>query len=276
MTPEAIPFDLERKRQEDREIRKQFRALVDLLKKLPPARRGRAQARFAQRLIDRPFILETPRGPLSFVMLGKRSAKRAISLLTKQPGTIEWIHSFQPDSVFWDVGANVGVYALYAALSGDVRVVAFEPAAVNYFMLAANCEANKLENRVQCLLLGLGSERSIARIEVSQFAAGQSFSFLGKPKEPWQGRQAALVLPIDELIEDYGVACPNYIKIDVPGLTESIIQGAARMRELHIEMREDSEVGRRIADVLARNGFVLARRHGHPTGSSTDLTFVRR
>jgi len=35
-----------------------------------------------------------------------------------------------PGSVFWDIGANVGVLTLYAATRGDLRVWAFEPAAV--------------------------------------------------------------------------------------------------------------------------------------------------
>ena len=42
---------------------------------------------------------------------------------------------------------------------GDLR---FEPAAVNYFLLSANCEANHLDDNVTCLLLGIGSEKTIA------------------------------------------------------------------------------------------------------------------
>ena len=103
------------------------------------------------------WTVETPHGPLSFVALGKGPAGRAGSLFTKQPQTIAWIDSFRPGSVFWDVGANVGVYTLYAARRGDTRVVAFEPAAVNYFVLSANCEINAFDDRVTCLLMGLGA-----------------------------------------------------------------------------------------------------------------------
>ena len=212
--------------------------------------------------------------------IGKGAAGRALSLLERQPATISWIDSFQPNSVFWDIGANVGVYTLYAALRGDIKVVAFEPAAVNYFILCANCEANRLEDRVECLLVGLGSERAVARLEVSQFAAAQSFSFRGKRHKPWAGRQAALVLSIDQLIAEYGLVRPTYIKIDVPGVTEEIVSGAARtlrqhdLRELHIEMIEESAAGQRIANALAGTGFVIASPHTH--GGSTDVTFGRR
>jgi FkbM family methyltransferase len=266
--------------QEDPEevfVRKQWQLLRYRLQQLPVSTRARLQGRFSQELLDHTFAVDTPRGPLSFVALGKAGAGRALKLLTKQPATIEWIDSFRPESVFWDVGANIGVYALYAALREDVHVVAFEPAAVNYFLLAANCEANALDSRIQCLLLGLGDTRSVARLEVSQFASALSFSFTGKRKRPYPGRQAALLLPIDQLIDDYGLACPNYIKIDVPGLTQQIIAGAAQtlrreeLLELHIEMG-DSRIGRQIKSVLAEAGFTAAATNAH---GSVDVTFVR-
>jgi FkbM family methyltransferase len=261
-------------------IRKHFQMLRYRLRQFPEPDRARLQGAFAQELLDDTAVVDTPRGPLSFVALGKAGSWRPLALMTKQPGTIEWIESFHPNSTFWDVGANIGVYALYAALREDMRVVAFEPAAVNYFLLTANCEANKLDGRMDCFLLGLGDERAVARLEVSQFEAGRSFSFRGKENRPWPARQAALVLPIDQLVEEYGLACPNYVKIDVPAFTKRIIAGAVRtlsrpeLRGLHVEMIEDSASGRQMLETLTRSGFVLAHRDAH--GSSTDVTFVRR
>ena len=267
----------ERLHREEIYAKKELALLQYRLQNLPHESRARMQGRAAQELFEDTMVIDTPHGPLSVVLLGS-SGGRAMTMLTRQPATIAWIDAFQPNSVFWDVGANIGVYTLYAALRGDTSVVAFEPAAVNYFLLAANCEANKFDSRVQCLLVGLGRERSIARLEVSQFAAGKSFSFLGK-EQPYQGRQAALVLSMDQLIEDYGMACPNYIKIDVPGISEDVINGGERMlrrpelREIHIELTT-SKGGQRIADTLGRYGFVVAARDEH--GGSGDVTFVRQ
>lgn len=225
--------------------KKEFSLLQHRLRHLPPRSRARLQGRFTQALVDETVTVDTPRGPLSFVLLGRTAGSRAMNLLTKQPATIDWIDAFRPDSVFWDVGANVGVYTLYAALRPDTAVVAFEPAAVNYYLLSANCEANHLAN-VQCLPVGLGRERALARLDASQFAAAESFSFHEMPTGPAHGRQTTLVSSMDALIDDYGLACPNYIKIDAPGLIEQIVAGGTRMlrrpevRELHVELREDS------------------------------------
>lgn len=259
--------------------KKQFGLLMYRLQKLPPRSRARLQSDFAQKLVDSTIAIETPKGTLSFVLLGKTSAGRAMTVLTKQPATIQWIDSFLPGSVFWDIGASVGVFSLYAGVATDARIVSFEPAAVNYYLLAANCEANRLHDRVEALLLGVGRQRSIARLEVSQFRPARSFSFRGKRDEPHPSRQAAVVLSIDELVDDYGLACPNYVKIDAPGASEDIIGGAARtfrrpeVRQIHLELREASKGGQRILGMLHDCGFVPIERSVH--GGSADVTFTR-
>lgn len=263
---------------ETKYVKKEIQLLLYRLQNLPDPARARLQASLTQTLLDRTVAVDTPRGRVSFVALGRAGAGRAASMLTKQPATIEWIDRFQPNGVFWDVGANVGVYTLYAALRGDTSVVAFEPAAVNYFLLAANCEINRFDDRVRCLLAGLGRETAIASLAVSQFAAAQSFGFGGKKARVYAGRQAAFIVPMDRLIEEYGLPCPNYIKIDVPGLTDDILAGGQRtlsrpeVREVHVEASETSSGGRRIGEALKRCGLVLG---GSDVHGSTDLTFVR-
>jgi FkbM family methyltransferase len=259
-------------------IRKQFKLLSYRLQRLPDAARARLQGHLTQVLLGQTVRVDTPRGALSFVALGRTGGGRGMNLLTKQPATIEWIDAFRPNSVFWDVGANVGVYTLYAALRGDTSVVAFEPAAVNYFLLAANCEANHFDRHVQCVLAGLGREKALASIEVSQFSAGQSFSFQGKQSRPFAGRQSAFIMSMDQLIEEYGIPCPNYIKIDVPGLTADVLAGGTRtlerpeVRELHMEVDERSGDGATLIRDVERCGLVLTRRDSH---GIANLTFVR-
>ena len=261
------------------DTKREFESAFRRLRQLPDVARARLQSRFSQALLDETFEINTPSGPLKFVLLGRGTAIRAMSVLRKQPATIQWIESFRRDSVFWDVGANVGVYALYAALRGDTKVVAFESAAVNFFLLAANCEVNGLDAKVDCLLIGLGSEKAIGRLEVSQFSPAESFSFRATQDQKHQSQQAALLLSMDQLIEEFGLACPNYIKIDVPGLTESIVTGGVHLlrrpevRELHVEMREHSGTGQRIVEKLNQAGFEIVGRPAH--GGATDLIFVR-
>ena len=70
-------------------------------------------------------------------------------------------------------------------------------------------EANRFEDSVECLLVGLTDEWAISRLEVSQFVPATSFSFRGKKARPYAGQQAAVMASMDQLIEDYGLDCPN-------------------------------------------------------------------
>ena len=84
---------------------------------------------------------------------------------------------------------------------------------------------------------------------------------------------------MDQLINEDQLPCPNYIKIDAPGMSEAIIAGGRQMlqrkdlREVHMELREQSKAAQRILEMLERSGFVVASRHVH--GGSADLTFAR-
>jgi FkbM family methyltransferase len=266
------------KETEESYIKKQFSLLQFRLRQLPAPVSAHMRGRFALSLMEQPLVVDTPRGPLSFVVLGRLSAGRGAKVLTKQEATISWIDSFLPNSVFWDVGANVGVYTLYAARRGDVEVVAFEPAAVNYFLLTANCEANQFDRRVRCLLMGLGRSKEIADLEVSQFEPASSFTFRAK-RNAFPGRQAALVMSMDELIDQFALPCPNYIKVDVPGLTDDIFAGGQRvlanpqLRQIHVEASMQAKAGRRLAEMLGGFGFVPLAEHGE--GGGSDITFGR-
>lgn len=280
MTEESDTTDTARDNSEEQYTKKQFGLLLYRLRQLPPVSRAKVQGTLAESLLNDTGTVATPAGPLSFVLMGKVATGRVLSLLTKQPATIKWIDSFPPESVMWDVGANVGVFTMYAALRGH-RVVAFEPAAVNYFLLAANCEANKLSARVDCLLAGVGGKKAIGRFEVSQFSPAASFSIQRDGAEGAANYQTAFVVSMDELIDEYGLPCPNYIKIDAPGMSESIVTGGSRMlhrpelRQVHIELREDSRGGPRIIELLERCGLTIVGRHEHG-GGTADLTFARK
>ena len=40
---------------------------------------------------------------------------RVKTFFTKEPDTLKWIDNFKEDEIFWDIGANIGLYSLYAA-----------------------------------------------------------------------------------------------------------------------------------------------------------------
>ncbi len=270
-----------------------------LLESLPDAER----AHLTETLLARPVAVDTPHGPLHFLNHGRGSCKRARRLLSKEPDTLAWIDAMAPGSVFWDVGANIGTLSLYAALRGDLTVQAFEPAAVNYYNLTANCELNGLGERLHCHLAGFGAEDRLGTVRVSQRLAARSFSFRSEPsfmgaaraeearKDRKKDKEAStLDLPgqpapihrLDSFVEALGGRVPDYIKIDVPGMTLDILDGAERtlaapgLRQLQVEAKPDSKGGRKLVALLGRHGFEIVARQRRADGSpSGDLLFGR-
>ena len=68
---------------------------------------------------------------------------RAETFLTKEPETLEWIDRMNEGAVLWDIGANVGIYSVYAAVSKRANVIAFEPSIFNLEFLARNIKKGR-------------------------------------------------------------------------------------------------------------------------------------
>jgi FkbM family methyltransferase len=106
--------------------------------------------------------------------------KRAAGLLTKEPDTIAWLNGLGTDDVLWDIGANVGVFALYAAAARDVRVVAFEPSSANFFVLTRNVQLNGLSERITPYCLAVAERTELGTINLDSADLGAAMSQFGR------------------------------------------------------------------------------------------------
>lgn len=76
----------------------------------------------------------------------------------KEPDTVEWIENFlQVGDVFYDIGANVGVYSFVASkyFQQEVKIYAFEPAFMNFNQLCKNIYINKCQANIILLQIAL-------------------------------------------------------------------------------------------------------------------------
>ena len=91
---------------------------------------------------------------INFFCPNKLIEWRVKTFENKEPETLDWINRFSRDKriIFWDIGANIGLYSIYAALkSENVDVVAFEPSTSNLRVLSRNISINKLQNRIKII-----------------------------------------------------------------------------------------------------------------------------
>ena len=93
----------------------------------------------------------------AFVCPNRTVSWRVTTFLTKEPETIEWIDTFSPGDVLFDIGANIGLYSIYAA-SRNIRVRAFEPESQNYALINQNIFLNGYGDRIACNAFGMESQ----------------------------------------------------------------------------------------------------------------------
>jgi len=97
---------------------------------------------------------------------------RVETLPTKEPCTIAWLESMEPGAILLDVGANVGMYTIFAAKVRQATVYAFEPESQNYALLNANIQANELSSQVTAYCAGLSDQQGLDKLYLSEFALG--------------------------------------------------------------------------------------------------------
>lgn len=172
---------------------------------------------------------------LKYATPNKTTLWRAESLFTKEPDTIEWISSFRPGSVFFDIGANVGMYSIFAAKFAHSNVYAFEPEAGNYALLNKNISLNLLSSKVVAYPLSLSSNNLLGELHLSDMnvggschAFGEKTNYAGNPFTP-KFTQGSVSLTLDELVFEKGLSPPNYLKIDVDGIEPEVLLGASKV-----------------------------------------------
>lgn len=92
-------------------------------------------------------IIKTKFGDLKYFCFGGLNLWRAATLHEKEPEMIAWLDRMEEKSVFWDIGANIGLYSIYAG-KRDMKVYAFEPSALNTCLISKNIELNGMKNNV--------------------------------------------------------------------------------------------------------------------------------
>lgn len=161
---------------------------------------------------------------------------RASTYETKEPDTLEWIRTHVRDGVLYDVGANIGQYALYAALlrRGTLRVLAFEPEALNHAKLTRNIVLNGLSGTVLPHCLALAGRTGLGSFYCKTFAPGAALHAFGRAVtqgdvafQP-RSEQGMLAVSLDDLTGTFGAPFPSHVKIDVDGIEEEIVSGAER------------------------------------------------
>lgn len=191
---------------------------------------------------------------------------RARSYSTKEPDTLKWINSFSPGDVLFDVGANIGVYSLYAGkfFNEKVKVFAFEPESLNYARLNQNIFINKLQDTIIPYCLAIDDKTRFETFYISDFINGASQHSFNNKIDVVKHKQGMIGVSMDDLVFEFGFDFPTHIKIDVDGNETLILNGMKKvlmekkLKTVLIEIN-DLEESKRVIDIFGKYDFYLSK-----------------
>lgn len=227
----------------------------------------------------KPTVLSDGKYEYQFVCHSQKERNRATRLFQKEKGTIAWIdRELRPDDVFYDVGANIGVFTIFAGLrlGSKGTAIAFEPHIPNANSLIENIFLNGLEKQARLVTLALTNQPSYDKFNYHSMHAAASTSQYGG--NSYEGKEFTPLFveikhgcSLDLLCERGIIPPPNLVKIDVDGLDFEVLQGMQKLlaspdapRSIQIELGSDSKP--KIMQLCQEVGYILKEKHWSQAG----------
>tara|TARA_B100000029_G_C17605918_1_gene967381 strand:- start:6317 stop:7159 length:843 start_codon:yes stop_codon:yes gene_type:complete len=187
---------------------------------------------------------------------------------TKEPETLQWMDGFQKGKVFWDIGANIGLYSCYAAKKTGCKVYSFEPSVFNLELLARNIHLNSLLDKITIVPFPLSDITAFKNFFMTTKEWGGAFSNFGESLDhhgkpiPNKFYYKTLGISIDQTVDQMNFEKPNYIKMDVDGIEHLILKGSLNtlknVESILIEVNENyKKQSNEIKKYLVSSGFRL-------------------
>jgi FkbM family methyltransferase len=203
-----------------------------------------------------------------FFILNTMTAWRASTILTKEPHTIEWLDTINANDILYDIGANIGIYSVYAAQVRKSQVFAFEPESSNYFVLNKNILVNNLHDRCTAFPVAVSNINKLSHLFMANMRVGDSNHSAGLPvrfdlnEMKYRYRQGAVLMTLDSIISSFDLPLPTHLKVDVDGLEHFVIDGAKivfaskALRSILIELNTNLDEHRNVIKILKNFGFI--------------------
>jgi len=183
---------------------------------------------------------------------------------SKEPETLDWFDkALRDNDVVFDIGANIGLYSIYAAKTkSKAQIYSFEPEAQNFTRLQRNILLNELKNIVP-VNVALASGTAFGYLHVSELIASSALHSFSTSQLGTQAKfkQGIMGISLDDLVLKYGLAQPSLVKIDVDGIEEGIVEGGKRVlsnpacRELLIEINAKQPESSNLYRTIESFGF---------------------
>lgn len=222
--------------------------------------------------MKREFIINYKGNDFIFTSPNSLNKWRLDTFSTKEPETLNWIDELPRNSILWDIGANVGLYSVYAAKVRNCMVYSFEPSIFNLELLARNIFLNDLQRNISIVPLPLSNTVGLNILNMTSTEWGGAISTFGSEAIGHDGKLMdkifefnTLGVSMDFAVEFLKIPVPDYIKMDVDGIEHLILMGGKNLlkdiKGVIIEINDDFVEQRETATkILMDSGLKLEKK----------------
>ena len=206
---------------------------------------------------------------------------RATTFFNKEPETISWIKSFKKGEIFLDVGANIGIYSLYAASKG-INTISIEPDSLNNALLNLNINANFFGDKVLTYALAFHEKQKYSTLNIKQIEWGGALNSFDNCKDQFNKlyspnyRQGVFGDTIDNFLKNLEKSI-NHIKIDVDGNEYLVLKGAQKtlntksLKTILIELDNNHPNYNKCINLIISNGFMRTNKFNKNRNKKNDF-----
>ena len=147
---------------------------------------------------------------------------RAFERNGKEENTFNWINNFLDNKVFFDIGANIGVFSIYSALKKKAKVYSFEPEPNSFIELFNTSELNNCQITPMLIPLDNTNNVNFLNLKNKFVLENQVINLVFKIVIKNFGISG---FKLDDIVFEKKIPLPDYIKIDVDGLEKMYYKG---------------------------------------------------
>jgi FkbM family methyltransferase len=169
-------------------------------------------------------LLAPQGGTAGDIWAGVRCERHEVSLV---------LTALKPEMIFFDVGANAGLFAISAAKKiGGNGVFAFEPCSSTCELLKRNLQLNRLADvNVEQIALGDSVGEGVLQINARGKDGLNTLGQATHPSSKVVGREGVRITTVDVFMKNHNIPRVDVMKVDIEGAEMMMFLGARNLLE---------------------------------------------
>ena len=207
---------------------------------------------------ERMIRLRFPSGAINFKYLKEE--------VVAEPEVLDYIDQLPKNSIFYDLGANVGYFSLYAAITGK-QVYAFEPFPPNFDGLRANMGENVgLSRRIRPFKYAISDNEGVVTLNYQTEDIGsygvtiETDTFSSQIRKKY-AKLEVMGNTLDSIKEKHNLPYPDHLKVDIDGSEYIFLRNADKClrnaKSMMLELYTGNQYYERCVKILNLYGYEL-------------------